>query len=157
MIILFEVNWCKKILSLPPLIYLWCYGRHGQDILLNTINLPCIRLGVVFVMFNYRMEVSSTSLLPWLKDHIDEMLSQSLPTGIGLSVCTSVFLCVYHIEQKFGERRVWWILPNHLLYLPNIFYNSTTIISILMFSSTFILPNWYFYTFAKLLSYSVWQ
>ena len=52
------------------------------------------RLGVVFVMFNYRMEVSSTSLLPWLKDHIDEMLSQSLPTGIGLSVCMSVCLCV---------------------------------------------------------------
>lgn len=46
------------------------------------------------------MAVSSTSLLPWLKDHIDNVLSQSLPTGIGLSacvyVCLSVCICMYN-------------------------------------------------------------
>ena len=42
------------------------------------------------------MVVSSTSLLPWLKDHIDDVLLHSLPTGIGLCVCarSRVRMCV---------------------------------------------------------------
>ena len=49
---------------------------------------------MVTCSYNYRIAVSSTSLLPWLQDHIEDVLSQSLPTRVGMSVCLYVYLCL---------------------------------------------------------------
>jgi len=42
-----------------------------------------------------RMITRSPSLLPWLKDHVDHVLGQCLPTGVGQSVCVYLYtICV---------------------------------------------------------------
>ena len=60
------------------------------------------------------MAVSSTSLLPWLKDHIDVMLSQSLPTGIGLFLCLCVCVCPYVLACTYLRVYAQLYLFTHL-------------------------------------------